>query len=225
MLEHLIAVWQQPDEGIWEVRGGPRQFTHSKVMAWVALDRGIRAIEAFGLEGPKDRWCAVRQAIHDDVCLRGFDRELGSFVQAYGSKELDASLLLIPTVGFLPASDPRVRGTVEAVERRLFADGFVRRYDTATCDDGLPGHEGAFLACSFWLVDSYVLLNRHDDARRLFERLLALRNDVGLLAEEYDTRTRRLVGNYPQAFSHIALVNTAQNLARAEKPALQRSAS
>jgi GH15 family glucan-1,4-alpha-glucosidase len=225
MLEHLTTVWNQPDQGMWEVRGAARQFTYSKVMAWVAFDRGIRAMEVFGLDGPMDHWRAVRRAIHEDVCTRGFDRDIGSFVQSYGSKELDASLLLLPSVGFLPPTDPRVRGTIEAVERRLFVDGFLLRYDTNTSDDGLPGGEGAFLACSFWLADAYVLMKRVDDARRLFERLLELRNDVGLLAEEYDTAARRLVGNFPQAFSHIALVNTAHNLARANKPAEQRSAS
>ncbi|MEO8255756.1 MAG: glycoside hydrolase family 15 protein [Acidobacteriota bacterium] len=225
MLAHLSTVWHQPDEGIWEVRGGARHFTYSKVMAWVAFDRGIRAMEAFGLDGPIDRWRALRSVIHDEVCARGFDRRIGSFVQSYGSTELDASLLLLPMVGFLPPTDPRVRGTVAAVERRLFVDGFLLRYDPDTSDDGLPGRDGAFLACSFWLADAYVLLHRIDDARRLFERLLALRNDVGLLAEEYDTRAQRLVGNFPQAFSHIALVNTAHNLARATKPAEQRSAT
>jgi GH15 family glucan-1,4-alpha-glucosidase len=194
-------------------------------MAWVALDRGIKAAEDTGLAGPIDRWKAARQAIHSEVCALGFNSEMGSFVQSYGSRELDASLLLLPTTGFLPAGDPRIRGTIEAVERQLLVDGFVLRYDTATTDDGLPAGEGAFLACSFWLVDAYVLLGRLDDARKMFERLLALRNDVGLLAEEYDTRARRLVGNFPQAFSHIALVNTAHNLARATKPAQQRAAS
>jgi GH15 family glucan-1,4-alpha-glucosidase len=225
MLEHLTGVWNLPDEGIWEVRSGPRQFTYSKVMAWVAFDRGIRAMEVFGLDGPIERWRAVRRAIHEDVCTHGFDRQLGSFVQSYGSKELDASLLLLPTVGFLPAADPRIQGTVAAVERRLFVDGFLLRYDPDTSQDGVPGRDGAFLACSFWLADAYVLMQRLDDARRLFERLLALRNDVGLLAEEYDTGAQRLVGNFPQAFSHIALVNTAHNLARATKPAKQRSGS
>ena len=225
VLEHLTTIWTQPDEGIWEVRGGARHFTYSKVMAWVAFDRGIRAMEVFGLRGPMERWRAVRHAIHEEVCTRGFDAGLGSFVQSYGSKELDASLLLLPSVGFLRQDDPRVRGTVEAVERRLLVDGFLLRYDTQTSDDGLPGGEGAFLACSFWLADAYVLIKRVDDARRLFERLLELRNDVGLLAEEYDTRAGRLVGNFPQAFSHIALVNTAHNLARASKPAEQRSSS
>jgi GH15 family glucan-1,4-alpha-glucosidase len=224
LLEHLEGVWNLPDEGIWEVRGGPRHFTHSKVMAWVAFDRGIRAVETHGLEGPVSRWRGLRQRIHDDVCTHGFDGRLGSFVQAYGSTELDASLLLLPSMGFLPGTDPRIRGTIEAVERRLFVDGFVLRYDTATSDDGLPPGEGAFLACSFWLADAYVLIGRVDDARRLFERLLSLRNDVGLLAEEYDTRAKRLVGNFPQAFSHIALVNTAHNLTRVTKPAEQRAA-
>jgi GH15 family glucan-1,4-alpha-glucosidase len=225
MLDHLTSIWQQPDQGIWEVRGEPQHFTYSKVMAWVAFDRGIRAAEMLGLDRPIDRWRAVRAAIHDEVCRRGFDAELGSFVQAYGSQELDASLLLLPSVGFLPPTDPRIRGTVEAVERRLFVDGFLLRYDTRTVDDGLPPREGAFLACSFWLADAYVLMNRLDDARRLFERLLALRNDVGLLAEQYDTTARRLVGNFPQAFSHVALVNTAHNLTHAKKPAAQRSSA
>jgi GH15 family glucan-1,4-alpha-glucosidase len=225
LLEHLEGVWNLPDEGIWEVRGERRHFTHSKVMAWVALDRGIRAAEAFKLDGPVSRWKALRQSIHDEVCSRGFDSQLGSFVQSYGTKELDASLLLLPTMGFLPATDRRIKGTIEAVERRLFIDGFLLRYDTATSDDGLPPGEGAFLACSFWMADAYLLIGRVGDARRLFERLLSLRNDVGLLAEEYDTRAQRLVGNFPQAFSHIALINTAHNLARATKPAEQRSAS
>ncbi len=225
LLEHLESVWDRPDEGIWEVRGGPRHFTHSKVMAWVALDRGIRAIETYGLGGPVDRWRALRCAIHDEVCARGFDPQLGSFVQSYGSKELDASLLLLPTVGFLPVTDPRISGTIAAVERELFVDGFLLRYNTSTSDDGLPAGEGAFLACSFWLADAYEMLGRMDEARRLFERLLGLRNDVGLLAEEYDTDARRMVGNFPQAFSHIALVNTAQNLASAAKPAEQRAAT
>ncbi len=225
MLEHLMTVWQQPDQGIWEVRGSARCFTYSRVMAWVAFDRGIQGVEKFGLDGPVDRWRAVRGAIHDEVCARGFNRELGCFVQSYGSTELDASLLLLPTVGFLPVTDPRIHGTIEAVEKRLFVDGFLLRYDTRSGADGLPGGEGAFLACSFWLADAYVLMGRIDDARRLFERLLTLCNDVGLLSEEYDTGARRLIGNFPQAFSHIALINTAHNLARATKPAEQRSAS
>ena len=225
MLKHLEQIWAEPDEGLWEVRGEPRHFTHSKVMAWVAFDRGIKAIEDYGLEGPLDQWRAVRAAIHNDVCTRGYDRELSSFVQSYGTTELDASLLLIPTVGFLPPSDRRVRGTIEAVERRLFVDGFLLRYDPITSDDGLPGTESPFLACSFWLVDAYVLTGRRADARRLFKRLVGLCNDVGLLSEEYDPGRRRLVGNFPQAFSHIALINTAHNLARSSKPAQQRAAS
>jgi GH15 family glucan-1,4-alpha-glucosidase len=224
ILEHLEQVWSRPDEGIWEVRGEPRHFTFSKIMAWVALDRGIRAIESHKVDGPLDRWRDVRQRIHTEVCTRGFDNERGCFVQSFGSKNLDASLLLIPTTGFLPADDPRVRGTIEAVERHLFVDGFLGRYDTQTTDDGLPPGEGAFLACSFWLVDALLLSGRADDARQLFERLLALRNDVGLLAEQYDTSAKRLVGNFPQAFSHIALINSAQNLGHAAKPAEQRSA-
>ena len=225
LLAHVESVWNQPDEGIWEVRGSRRHFTHSKVMAWVAVDRGIRAAESFGLPGPLAQWRALRQRIHAEVCEHGFNRTLGTFVQSYGSDELDASLLLLPTMGFLAHDDPRVLGTIAAVERRLVVDGFVQRYDTATTDDGLPPGEGAFLACSFWLADAYAMSGRIDEARSLFTRLLTLRNDVGLLSEEYDTRTRRLVGNFPQAFSHIALVNTAHNLARATKPAHQRARS
>lgn len=223
LLKHLETIRPEPDQGIWEVRGGPKQFTYSKVMAWVAFDRGIKSVEQFGLKGPVDRWRAIRTKIHDEVCREGFNSEIGAFVQSYGSKELDASVLLIPLVGFLPPNDPRVRSTVEAVERHLMADGFVRRYDPVASSDGLPGSEGAFLACSFWLADNLVLLGRRDDARRLFQRLLALRNDVGLLSEEYDPRTKRLVGNFPQAFSHITLINTAYNLSREHKPAEQRS--
>jgi GH15 family glucan-1,4-alpha-glucosidase len=225
LLVQLEFVWDQPDEGIWEVRGGPRHFTYSKVMAWVAFHRGIRAAENWGLEGPVSRWRAVCDAIHHNVCTHGFDPQQGSFVQSYGSNQLDASLLLLPTTGFLPVTDARIRGTIAAVERQLLVDGFVLRYDSAKTDDGLPEGEGAFLACSFWLADAYTVLGRVEDARQLFKRLLAIRNDVGLLAEEYDTRATRLVGNFPQAFSHIALVNTAHNLARATKPAEQRAAS
>src|SRR6187200_482009 len=225
LLTHLESVWQQPDQGMWEVRGEPRPFTYSRVMAWVAFNRAIRSVGLFGLDGPVARWRAMCRKIHDDVCAHGFDRKLGSFVQSYGSRQLDASLLLIPTVGFLPATDPRIQGTVRAIEKRLLVDGLVRRYDTHSGHDGLPDGEGVFLACSFWLADAYVLMNRYDDAQRLFERLLDIRNDVGLLAEEYDTRAQRMVGNFPQAFSHVALINTAQNLARAAKPARQRAAS
>jgi GH15 family glucan-1,4-alpha-glucosidase len=222
-LAHLATIWREPDRGIWESRKPERHFTFSKVMAWVAFDRGARIAEEFGLEGPIERWRAVAQEIHADVCANGYDPELGSFVQAYGSKWLDGSLLLIPTTGFLPVDDPRIAGTVRAVEGRLLQDGFVMRHDPAEVETGLAHGEGAFLACSFWLADALVLLGREDEGQRLFERLLALRNDVGLLSEEYDVAAERLVGNFPQAFSHIALVNTAQNLARSSKPAEQRA--
>ena len=223
LLEHLAEIWRKPDQGLWETRGEPRHFTHSKIMAWVAFDRGIRAIEKSGLKGPLDRWRSIRAEIHAEVCANGFSSSLGSFVRSYGSSDVDASLLLIPSVGFLPASDPRVQGTVAAIERHLLRDGFVLRYDPARSADGLEGGEGAFLACSFWLADAYVLMNRLDDAQKLFERLVGLCNDVGLLAEEYDPRIGRLVGNFPQAFSHVALVNTAHNLMQAAKPAEQRA--
>jgi len=225
VLKHLEYVWPKMDEGIWEVRNGARHFTFSKIMAWVAFDRAIKSAEAFNLKGPLDRWRRLCSEIHDDVCRLGFDRELGSFVRSYGSKDLDASLLLLPTVGFLPPSDPRVRGTVETIERKLLVDGLVRRYNTTETQDGLSSDEGAFIACSFWLVDAYVLQGRIDDARQLFERLLILRNDVGLLSEEYDPIARRLLGNFPQGLSHIALVNSAFNLHEAAKPAMQRSDS
>jgi GH15 family glucan-1,4-alpha-glucosidase len=225
LLAHLETVWRAPDEGIWEVRGGRRHFTYSKVMAWVAFDRGIKTVEAFGLDGPVERWRRVRAEIHEEVCRRAFNTHLGSFAQAYDSDLLDASTLLIPQVGFLPPDDARVRGTVEAIERKLLRGGFVLRYDTGATEDGLPPGEGAFLPCSFWLADAYVLIGRPVDAQRLFERLVGLCNDVGLLAEEYDTDAQRLVGNFPQAFSHIALVNTAHNIAHATKPCEQRSGS
>jgi GH15 family glucan-1,4-alpha-glucosidase len=223
LLEYLESNWRDPDEGIWEVRGGRRHFTYSKVMAWVAFDRSIKSAERFGLDGPVARWRDLATAIHADVIGNGFDRDIGSFVQSYGSKQLDASLLLLPCVGFLPADDARVRGTVRAIEQRLMSDGFVLRYDTATTPDGLPQGEGAFLACSFWLVDAYILQHRLAEARALFDRLLALRNDLGLLSEEYDPGARRLVGNFPQAFTHVALVNSAFNLTRTEKPVEQRA--
>ncbi len=222
-LDHLKKIWTAPDQGIWEVRGVPRHFTHSKIMAWVAFDRSIKSAETFGLEGPLDEWRRLREQIFDEVCANGFDEKLGSFVQSYGSKQLDASLLLIPCVGFLPVSDPRVKGTVAAIERRLLRDGFVMRYDTAATDDSLPAGEGAFLACSFWLADVYILQDRTADAERLFRKLVGLCNDVGLLGEEYDPRVKRLVGNFPQAFSHMALVNCAYNLTRATKPIEQRA--
>lgn len=195
LLSHLETIWMKPDAGIWEVRGGARQFTYSKVMAWVAFDRAIKGVEQFGLSGPLERWRVIAGQIHEEVCENAFNSDLGSFVQSYGAKELDASVLLIPLVGFLPASDPRVRSTVEAIERHLLSDGFVRRYDPSASKDGLPGSEGVFLACSFWLADNLMLIGRSDDARRLFAKLLQLRNDVGLLSEEYDPTAKRLVGN------------------------------
>jgi GH15 family glucan-1,4-alpha-glucosidase len=223
LLHHLAQIWQNPDEGMWEVRGARQQFTFSKVMAWVAFDRAIKTAETFGLDGALDRWRAIENRIHAEVCDRAFDRSRGCFVQAFGSKQLDASLLMIPSTGFLPVSDARVGGTIKAIERHLMRDGFVMRYDTEHTDDGLPPGEGVFLACSFWLADAYVLQGRIDEARLLFERLLALRNDLGLLSEEYDTERCRLVGNFPQAFSHVAIVNTAHNLSHAAKPVHQRS--
>jgi GH15 family glucan-1,4-alpha-glucosidase len=212
LLERLETIWREPDFGIWEIRGDPRHFVHSKVMAWVAFDRAVRSVDEGGLEGPVERWRTVRDEIHADVCARGYDEGLGSFTQSYGAQELDASLLMIPLVGFLPADDPRVRGTIEAIERDLVAGGFVLRYRTDDAVDGLPAGEGVFLPCSFWLVDCLELLGRHDDAHRLFERLIGLANDVGLLSEEYDPREKRLLGNFPQAFTHLALVNSAFNV-------------
>jgi GH15 family glucan-1,4-alpha-glucosidase len=223
LLCHLEKLWSSADDGIWEVRGERQHFTHSKVMAWVSFDRAIKSAEAFHLEGPIDHWRNLRAEIHAEVCEKAFNRSIGAFVQAYGSDQLDASTLLIPAVGFLPPADARVRGTIEAIERRLMPNGFVLRYDTGTSDDGLPQGEGAFVACSFWMADAYILLGRRDDARKLFERLLSLRNDLGLLSEEYDPAAKRLLGNFPQAFSHIALINTAHNIAQADKPCEQRS--
>ena len=214
-MEWLEKNWVQPDEGIWEVRGPRRQFTHSKVMCWVALDRAVKMVEQFDLHGPVERWRTVRDRIHAEVCEKAWNPARRSFTQFYGSDGLDASLLLIPQVGFLPAKDPRVVGTVDAIQRELVHDGLVIRYRTEdTGVDGLPPGEGAFLPCSFWLADALAMLERRDEARELFERLLTLRNDVGLLSEEYDPRARRLVGNFPQAFSHIALVDTASNIGR-----------
>jgi GH15 family glucan-1,4-alpha-glucosidase len=216
LVEHLETIWQSPDEGIWETRGGPQHFTYSKMMAWVAFDRAIRTDEGGAMDAPLDRWRGVRQQIHNEICTQAFDEELGSFVQAYGSKELDASLLLMPLVGFLPGTDARVRGTIEAIERTLMRDGLVLRYDTSRVDDGLPAGEGVFLACSFWMVSALKAIGREADARVLFDRLVKLRNDVGLLSEEYDVDRKRLVGNFPQAFSHIALVNAAFDLQECE---------
>jgi GH15 family glucan-1,4-alpha-glucosidase len=209
MIEHLEAIWDQPDEGLWEVRGPKKHFTHSKVMAWLAFDRALKIARRAGLEGPLDRWRAARDRVQAEVCERGYDRDRNSFTQSYGEAALDASLLMLPLVGFLPIEDPRVAGTIAAIERELLVDGFVLRYDTRRTQDGLEPGEGAFLPCSFWLVDNYILQGRHADARRLFERLVALQNDVGLMSEEYDPHGRRLVGNFPQAFSHIAFVNSA----------------
>jgi GH15 family glucan-1,4-alpha-glucosidase len=223
LLDHLASIWTQPDSGIWEVRGKPRHFTYSKMMAWVAFDRGIKSSQEFDLAGPIEDWRRIRDDIHRDVCANGYNQDLGYFVQAYGGKELDASLLLIPSIGFLPPTDCRVSATVEAIERELLVDGFVRRYDTGKTDDGLPPGEGMFLACSFWLADAYQMLGRVADAEALFERLLALRNDLGLLSEEYDPDQRCLVGNFPQAFSHISLITTAHNLSQAKNPSNQRS--
>jgi len=219
--------WDEPDEGIWEVRGGRRHFTFSKVMAWVAMDRAIKAVEQHGLPGDVAVWKATRDKIHAEVCEKAYDPRRNTFVQSYGSTELDAALLLLPQVGFLPPTDPRMVGTVEAIQRELTEDGLVLRYrpptDAGTHDvDGLPGSEGTFLACSFWLADDLHLIGRTKEARELYERLLGLRNDVGLLAEEYDTRYHRQVGNFPQAYSHIALINTALHL-RGEEPVVRRS--
>jgi GH15 family glucan-1,4-alpha-glucosidase len=225
LLHYLEGAWEQRDEGIWEVRGPRRHFTHSKVMAWVGMDRAVKGVERYGLEGPVDRWRAIRQDIHDQVCRLGFNAELGAFVQSYGSTVLDASLLMIPLVGFLPATDPRVLGTMNAIERDLTVDGLVLRYPTTDAKDGLPAGEGVFLPCSFWLADNLTLSGRYADARKLFERLLGLCNDVGLLSEEYDPGLRRLMGNFPQAFSHVGLVNTAYNLSRAVGPAESRQKS
>ena len=224
LLEYLEKGWNQPDEGILEVRGPRRHFTHSKVMAWVAVDRAIRDIETYGLPGDVERWKQLRATIHEEVCGKGYDPERRSFVQYYGGKELDASLLMIPLVGFLPPDDERVRATVAAIERELCREGFVYRYQTSESGhvDGLPAGEGVFLACTFWLADNYWLLGRHDQARRLFERLLALCNDVGLLSEQYDPHAKRFLGNFPQAFSHVSLINTAFNLSEDIGPAEHR---
>jgi GH15 family glucan-1,4-alpha-glucosidase len=222
LVRHLETVWLLPDSGIWEVRGPPRHFTHSKIMCWVAFDRAVKAIEKWGVEGPLEHWRAVRAAIHADICEKGFAPSINSFVQHYGSKEPDASLLVLPILGFLPLDDPRIIGTVDAIQRMLMKDGLVLRYVPEPTVDGLPAAEGAFLACSFWLADALVLLGRVDEARALFERLVALSNDLGLLSEEYDPVGKRMLGNFPQALSHVALVNTALNLTRADGPAHHR---
>ena len=223
VLEHLEAVWREPDHGIWEVRSEPRHFTYSKVMAWVAFDRTIKSARAFRLDGPVEHWCKIRDAICEDVIKNAFDAKLGTFVGAYGSQELDASLLLLPAVGFIPAQDPRMSATIAAIEHKLMRDGLVMRYDTGKSDDGLPPGEGMFLACSFWLVDAYILLGKIDRAKALFDRLVSLCNDVGLLSEEYDLQGKRMVGNFPQAFSHLALVTSACNLSDYKGPADHRA--
>ena len=223
LVTHLESAWQEADEGLWEVRGPRRHFTHSKMMAWVALDRAVKGIESFGLEGPLDRWRSVRDAIHRDVCTHGYNASVKAFVQSYGSDLLDASLLMMPLVGFLPISDERVQRTVIAIEQQLSVDGFVHRYRTMPDVDGLPPGEATFLLCSFWLVDNLQLLGRHDDARQSFERLLSIRNDVGLLSEGYDIHQKRLAGNFPQAFSHVGLINTAMNLSARQAPAKERA--
>jgi GH15 family glucan-1,4-alpha-glucosidase len=224
LMKIVAQRWQEPDEGIWEVRGGPRHFTHSKLMAWVAADRAVRSVEKFGLDGPVDQWRELRDEIAAEILDRGYDKRRGTFTQYYGSAELDAALLMIPLVGFLPADDERVRGTLAAVEQELLVDGYVQRYTQTPQNtaDGLPPGEGAFLACTFWLADNYSLMGRHDEAIAVFERLLALRNDLGLLSEEYDPRAGRLVGNFPQAFSHVPLINTARNLSAGGGPSHQR---
>ncbi|HEY7638238.1 MAG TPA: glycoside hydrolase family 15 protein [Steroidobacteraceae bacterium] len=223
LLEHLEEIWQQPDCGLWEVRGPPQHFTHSKIMAWVAFDRGIKDAEAYGFKCALQRWKKIRAQIHAEICERGYDAKRSTFVQAYGSRSLDASLLQIPELGFLPPDDPRVLGTIRAIEKHLLREGFVLRYDTEDTEDGLPPGEGVFIACSFWLANAYAMTGRHAEAEQLFERLAALSNDVGLLAEEYDYRVGRLVGNFPQGFSHLSLIVTAFNLAHTAKPAQQRS--
>jgi GH15 family glucan-1,4-alpha-glucosidase len=226
ILDYLATAWRQPDAGIWEVRGGPQHFVHSKVMAWVAFDRAAHELEAQAFNEPGEGWREIADEIHDEVCERGFDRDLNSFVQAYGSKRLDASLLLIPLVGFLPAYDPRVRGTVQAIEDKLLINGeFVLRYETENSGDGLPPGEGAFLACSFWLVDNFILQGRYVEARTVFERLLARCNDVGLLAEEFDPQNGRMLGNFPQAYSHVGLINCALSLSRQMGPIEERAES
>jgi GH15 family glucan-1,4-alpha-glucosidase len=224
LLDFLEGAWDRPDEGIWEVRGPRRHFTHSKVLAWVAFDRAVQAVERLGLPGPVERWRRLRAEIHDEVCREGFNVEVGSFTQAYGSNELDASTLLIPILGFLPPDDPRVLGTIDAVQRHLMRDGFVERYRTRERNDvdGLRGGEGVFLPCSFWLVDALLLAGRDDEALTLFERLLGVRNDLGLLSEEYDPAEKRLLGNFPQAFTHVGLVNSAYNLSEHDSPHRQR---
>jgi GH15 family glucan-1,4-alpha-glucosidase len=216
VIKHLESIWDEPDDGIWESRGERKHYTYSKVMAWVVFDRAVKLAERFGLEAPTERWKQIRDRIHSEVCEQGYDTERRTFTQYYGSKELDASVLNIPLVGFLPGDDERVTGTIDAVWRELGRDGFVSRYSTAETDDGLPGDEGQFLACSFWLVSALAMNGRTDEARKLFERLAALSNDLGLLSEEYDVKRQRQVGNFPQAFSHLTLIMAARAISEAE---------
>jgi GH15 family glucan-1,4-alpha-glucosidase len=223
-IDYVETIWREPDDGIWEVRGPRRHFTHSKVMAWVVFDRAVRLAEKFKLEAPLDRWTSIRDEIHREVCERGYDRERGTFTQYYGSKALDASVLTIPLMGFLPGDDERVIGTIDAVRVGLGRDGFVSRYSTGETDDGLSGDEGQFLACSFWLASALALGGRVEEARQLFDRLIGLSNDLGLLAEEYDVKRGRLVGNFPQAFSHLTLIGAATAIAAAEANAQASSA-
>jgi GH15 family glucan-1,4-alpha-glucosidase len=227
VLEHLAEVWDQPDHGIWERRGERKHYVSSKVMTWVAFDRGIKSAEAFGFKAPVVKWRVLRDAIHRDVCDKGFDAELNSFVESYGSKLLDASILMLPSVGFLPPDDPRVRGTLDAIEQHMIRDGFVLRHDPREVSDEQQPIEGAFLACTLWLADAFVLGGNYEKAQALFDRVVAVASDLGLLAEEYDSVAGRQTGNFPQALTHIALINTAHNLsaakASAEKPAVQRS--
>jgi GH15 family glucan-1,4-alpha-glucosidase len=223
LIDFLESNWDKPDDGIWEIRGTRRPFVHSRMMAWVAVDRAIKAVERSGFKGPVDKWRELRTRIHEDVCRRGFNSSRGAFVQYYGSDALDASLLMMPLVGFLPPNDPRVVSTVEAIQRELTSDGLVRRYLGKRNVDGLPPGEGYFLPCTFWLADCLNAMGRHEQAREIFERLLAVRNDVGLLAEEYDPEQRRQLGNFPQAFSHISLINTAYNISNSHGPARHRA--
>ncbi len=224
MLRKLATLWNQPDKGIWEMRGPPRHFTYSRMMCWLAYDRAIQSAERFNLEGDLPRWRELRATIHAEICAHGFNPQLNSFTQSYGDTSLDASLLLMVKTGFLPPKDPRIEGTIAAIERELLQDGLVLRYLTTNRTDGLEGDEGAFLACSFWLVDAYIMQGRKKDARALYDRLLSLRNDLGLLAEEYDSRAQRLVGNFPQAFSHVGLINSTYDLIDVHGPSRQQAA-
>jgi GH15 family glucan-1,4-alpha-glucosidase len=223
LMDFLESEWDHPDNGIWEVRGPKRHFTHSKVMAWVAVDRAVRMVERYGVEGPVERWRALSASIHEDICRKGFNAERNAFTQYYGGNELDAALLMVPLVGFLPATDPRVTGTVEAIQRELLTDGLVKRYSPQRGVDGLPPREGAFLPCTFWLADNLAMAGRYDQARAIFERLTSIANDVGLLSEEYDPGARHQLGNFPQALTHVSLINTAHNLSLAHSPAKHRA--